>query len=47
MKKYARSMFISALVVILAAASAHAGGLISYEIGTADVGLAGGARYHR
>ena len=40
MKKYARSMFISALVVILAAASAHAGGLISYEIGTADVGLA-------
>lgn len=40
MKKYGFRVFISLWFVILAAASAHAGGLIAYEIGTADVGLA-------
>ena len=40
MKKCGLSVFISLWFVILAAASAHAGGLIAYEVGTADVGLA-------
>ena len=44
MKKYARSMFISALVVILAAASAQAGGLWLYEEATPDMGVAGAGR---
>ncbi|WP_295317596.1 outer membrane protein transport protein, partial [Roseobacter sp.] len=44
MKKYARSIFISALFVILAAASAHAGALWLYEEATSDMGVAGAGR---
>ena len=42
MKKYSRSMFSSALFVILAAASAHAGALWLYE--EATPGHGGGGR---
>jgi long-chain fatty acid transport protein len=44
MKKYARSIFISALFVILAAASARAGALWLYEEATPDMGVAGAGR---
>ncbi len=44
MGKCARSVFISALFVVLAAASAHAGALWLYEEATPDMGVAGAGR---
>jgi hypothetical protein len=44
MKKYAHGVFISILFVILAAASAHAGGLWLYEQATPDMGVGGAGR---
>jgi long-subunit fatty acid transport protein len=44
MKKYAHSIIISALFVILTAASAHAGALWLYEEATPDMGVAGAGR---
>jgi len=44
MKKYVLSIFISILFVILAVASAHAGGLWLYEQATPDMGVAGAGR---
>jgi len=44
MKKYSCSIFVSALFVVLAAASTHAGALWLYEQATPDMGVAGAGR---
>jgi long-chain fatty acid transport protein len=44
MEKYGFSVFIAALFVVLAAASAHAGALWLYEEATPDMGVAGAGR---
>ena len=44
MRKYVRSVFISALFVVMAAASAQAGGLWLYEEATPDMGVGGAGR---
>jgi long-chain fatty acid transport protein len=44
MRKYGRSVFVSVMLVVLVAASAHAGGLWLYEEATPDMGVGGAGR---
>jgi hypothetical protein len=44
MKRFSRVVLLSAVILIFAAASAHAGGLWLYEEATPDMGVGGAGR---